>query len=61
MTPEEMQTLLSKPNNAIVGVNRREGAPQLTVIWFYWDGTSFYFSRGHFITRNPPKDELRHV
>ncbi len=39
-----MQTLLSKPNNAIVGVNRKEGAPQLTPVWFYWDGTSFYFS-----------------
>ncbi len=44
MTHEEMQALLAKPNNAIVGANRREGAPQLTVVWFYWDGTSFYFS-----------------
>lgn len=44
MTPEEIQTLLSKPNNAIVGVNRSKGAPQLTTVWFAWDGTSFYFS-----------------
>ncbi|HLJ34134.1 MAG TPA: TIGR03618 family F420-dependent PPOX class oxidoreductase, partial [Ktedonobacteraceae bacterium] len=44
MTHEEMQTLLSKPNNAIVGVNRTEGVPQLTPVWFHWDGTSFYFS-----------------
>ncbi len=44
MTPEEIQTFLAKPNNAIVGVNRSKGAPQLTTVWFAWDGTSFYFS-----------------
>jgi PPOX class probable F420-dependent enzyme len=44
MTPEEMQTFLAKPNNAIVGVNRAKGAPQLTTVWFAWDGTAFYFS-----------------
>ena len=44
MTHEEMQAFLSKPNNAIVGVNRSNGAPQLTTVWFAWDGTSFYFS-----------------
>jgi PPOX class probable F420-dependent enzyme len=44
MTSEEMQTLLSKPINAIVGVNRTEGGPQLTPVWFVWDGTSFIFS-----------------
>src|SRR5437763_10059886 len=44
MTSEEMQTILSKPNNAIVGVNRADGGPQLTPVWFGWDGTSFIFS-----------------
>lgn len=34
----------SKSNNAIVGVNRAQGGPQLTPVWFAWDGTSFYFS-----------------
>ncbi|GAC1671178.1 MAG: hypothetical protein NVS9B9_29340 [Ktedonobacteraceae bacterium] len=28
MTSHEIQTLLSKPNNAIVGVNRAVGGPQ---------------------------------
>jgi hypothetical protein len=42
MISEEMQTLLSKPNNAIVGVNRADGGPQLTPVWFEWDGTSLY-------------------
>ena len=44
MTSEEMQTILSKPNNAIVGVNRADGGPQLTPVWYAWDGTSFIFS-----------------
>jgi PPOX class probable F420-dependent enzyme len=44
MTSQEIQTLLSKPNNAIVGVNRADGGPQLTPVWYAWDGTSFIFS-----------------
>ncbi|HYL45363.1 MAG TPA: PPOX class F420-dependent oxidoreductase [Ktedonobacteraceae bacterium] len=44
MTSEEMQALLSAPNNAIIGVNRAEGGPQLTPVWYVWDGTSFYFT-----------------
>jgi PPOX class probable F420-dependent enzyme len=44
MISEEMQTLLSKSNNAIVGVNRIVGGPQLTPVWYAWDGTSFLFS-----------------
>jgi PPOX class probable F420-dependent enzyme len=44
MISEEMQTLLLKSNNAIVGVNRTVGGPQLTPVWYAWDGTSFLFS-----------------
>jgi PPOX class probable F420-dependent enzyme len=44
MTSEEMQILLSKANNAIVGVNRAAGGPQLTTVWYSWDGTAFYFT-----------------
>jgi PPOX class probable F420-dependent enzyme len=44
MTSQEIQTLLSKANNAIVGVNRAVGGPQLTPVWYAWDGTSFFFS-----------------
>ena len=44
MTSQEMQTLLSKANNAIVGVNRAVGGPQLTPVWYAWDGTSFIFT-----------------
>ena len=44
MTSEEMNTLLSKANNAIVGANRAEGGPQLTTVWYVWDGNAFYFT-----------------
>lgn len=44
MTTEEMNALLSKPNNAIVGVNRARGAPQLTTVWYAWDGEAFIFT-----------------
>lgn len=44
MTTEEINTFLSQSNDAVVGVNRANGAPQLTVVWYAWDGTSFYFS-----------------
>jgi PPOX class probable F420-dependent enzyme len=44
MTTEEMDTLLAKSNNAIVGVNRAHGAPQLTTVWYAWDGESFIFT-----------------
>ncbi len=44
MTTEEMHALLSKTNNAIIGVNRTHGGPQLTPVWFAWDGTSFFFT-----------------
>jgi PPOX class probable F420-dependent enzyme len=44
MTDQELQDLLSLSNNAIVGVNRTSGGPQLTPVWFAWDGTSFIFT-----------------
>jgi PPOX class probable F420-dependent enzyme len=44
MTAEELQAHLSKANHAIVGTNRADAGPQLTTVWYYWDGTSFYFS-----------------
>jgi PPOX class probable F420-dependent enzyme len=44
MNVQEMRAFLSKPNNAIVGVNRAHGGPQLTPVWYVWDGEAFYFS-----------------
>lgn len=38
-----MHSLLSQANNAIVGVNRADGGPQLTPVWYAWNGTDFLF------------------
>ncbi|HMA35744.1 MAG TPA: PPOX class F420-dependent oxidoreductase [Chloroflexia bacterium] len=44
MTTEEINALLAKPLHAIVATTRRTAPPQLTPVWFYWDGECFYFS-----------------
>jgi PPOX class probable F420-dependent enzyme len=41
---EPVKAILTKSNNAIIGVNRRGGGPQLTPVWYAWDGNNFYFS-----------------
>ena len=30
--------------DAVLAVNRAEGGPQLTPVWFIWDGAAFWFS-----------------
>lgn len=44
MTPEERDALLAKPLDAILAVQRPSAPPQLTPLWFYWDGEAFYLS-----------------
>lgn len=44
MTPEERGALLAKPLDAILAVQRPSAPPQLTPLWFYWDGEVFYLS-----------------
>jgi PPOX class probable F420-dependent enzyme len=44
MQPEERDALLAKPLDAILAVSRRSDGPQLTPMWFHWDGEAFYFS-----------------
>jgi PPOX class probable F420-dependent enzyme len=43
-TFEELEAFLAKPNHAVVGVNRKSGAPQMSVTWYVWDGKTFFFS-----------------
>jgi PPOX class probable F420-dependent enzyme len=40
----EISALLAQPNHAIVGTNQLSGPPQLSVVWYIWDGISFSFS-----------------
>ncbi|GHO42019.1 PPOX class F420-dependent oxidoreductase [Ktedonospora formicarum] len=44
MISEQQATLLAQPKIAVIGVNRTSGAPQLTAVWFAWDGKDFFFS-----------------
>jgi PPOX class probable F420-dependent enzyme len=44
MIPEQTTALLSKTNSAIVGLNRAHGGPQLTPVWYFWDGETFRFT-----------------
>jgi PPOX class probable F420-dependent enzyme len=44
MQLDERDALLAKPLDAILAVSRRSGGPQLTPVWFHWDGEAFYFS-----------------
>lgn len=44
MTPEERDALLAKPLDAILAVQRPSAPPQLTPLWFHWDGEAFYLS-----------------
>ena len=43
---ERINRFLANPNqrNAILAVNRDRGGPQLTPVWYVWDGEAFWFS-----------------
>jgi PPOX class probable F420-dependent enzyme len=44
MDEEALQAFLAKPHDAIISTNRAGKGPQLTPVWFVWDGESFLFS-----------------
>ncbi|HEY3505197.1 MAG TPA: PPOX class F420-dependent oxidoreductase [Actinocatenispora sp.] len=44
MTTPDVEALLARPLHAVVGLNRPDRPPQLTVVWFDWDGSTFRFS-----------------
>ncbi|HEV8193209.1 MAG TPA: pyridoxamine 5'-phosphate oxidase family protein, partial [Ktedonobacterales bacterium] len=43
---EQINTFLANPDrrNAILAVNRPQGGPQLTPVWYVWDGEALWFS-----------------
>lgn len=43
-TTPEIDAVLAKPLHAVLGFNRPGRPPQLSVVWFEWDGTTFRFS-----------------
>lgn len=44
MNAEALQTFLAKPHDAIVATNRPGKGPQLSAVWFLWDGESLFFT-----------------
>lgn len=44
MTDEEIQTFLDEPRFAIIATYRREKAPQLTPVWYIFEGGKLYVS-----------------
>jgi PPOX class probable F420-dependent enzyme len=41
---EKIEAFLAEPRNVVVAGIRRDGSPQLSPNWFYWDGQRFYIS-----------------
>ncbi len=46
MTDAEIETILQAPVNATLATNRRDGAPQLSPIWYLYEDGCFYISVG---------------
>jgi PPOX class probable F420-dependent enzyme len=40
----KIEAFLAEPRNVVVAGIRRDGRPQLSPNWFYWDGQRFYVS-----------------
>jgi PPOX class probable F420-dependent enzyme len=40
----EIEAFLAEPRTIMVGAIRRDGRPQMTPNWFFWDGERFYIS-----------------
>jgi PPOX class probable F420-dependent enzyme len=41
---DKIEAFLAEPRNVVVAGIRRDGRPQLSPNWFYWDGERFYVS-----------------
>jgi PPOX class probable F420-dependent enzyme len=41
---EKIEAFLAEPRNVVVAGISRDGTPQLSPNWFYWDGERFYVS-----------------
>ncbi len=44
MTPTEIEAFLRAPRHAVLGVNRGEGPPHLSPVWYHYDEGVFTIS-----------------
>lgn len=44
MNREQIEEFLAEPRNVTVAAIRKDGRPQMTPNWFYWDGSRFYIA-----------------
>ena len=44
LTKEAMSTFLNGKRNAIMATLKKDGSPQLTPVWYRWDGEQFWVS-----------------
>jgi nitroimidazol reductase NimA-like FMN-containing flavoprotein (pyridoxamine 5'-phosphate oxidase superfamily) len=43
MDTKTLQAFLAKTHDAIIATNQPGKGPQLSPVWFVWDGESFFF------------------
>ena len=60
---EKLEAFLAEPRNVVLAGIRRDGRPQLSPNWFYWDGERFYVSTTrsrakYAIFRHDPRAQL---
>mgnify|MGYP001024413705 CR=1 FL=1 len=59
MTQVEIEAFLQAPRHAVVGTNPVDGPPQLSPVWYLWDGERLYISittntvKHHHLKRDP--------
>lgn len=44
LTPDKIDTFLAGKRNAILATIKKDGSPQLTPVWYRWDGKQFWVS-----------------
>ena len=44
LTPAEIDAFLDERHTLVLAALRRDGTPQLTTVWYRWDGEAFWIS-----------------
>ena len=44
LTPAEIDAFLDERHTLVLATLRRDGTPQLTTVWYRWDGEAFWIS-----------------